>query len=113
VSYAGGLPGLVDTGISIKRLTRTAASFSHRNAAGVYAVAAVASQETGNRNFCADRQGVAAPAVALQAVGRAKFGTPVHYFAGGRIFHVQVDPHVRVGPLDLGNDAGQILRLVA
>jgi MFS family permease len=47
-------------------------------------------------------------AVALQAVRRAHLGTPVGYFAGCRIFHVQIDPHVRVGPFDFGNDTFEL-----
>src|SRR5262245_45090132 len=47
------------------------------------------------------------PASALEHVGRIAFEPPVDDLAA-RIFHVDVDVRVRVGPVDLGDGTGQV-----
>ena len=54
----------------------------------------------------------AAPSAALQTVRRSHLGAPVGHLAGLLVLHVDVEPHVRVGPLDLGHASLQRDRLV-
>jgi hypothetical protein len=100
------------TGIGVQRLARTGASALDGDAAGIHAGRPVACQRAFGNDLGADGERVTTPAVALQAVRRAQFATPVGDLAGGRIFHIEVDPDVRIGPLHFGDDAFQLDRFV-
>src|SRR5690606_18921319 len=57
-------------------------------------------------------QRLAPPAAALQAVRRPELDTPVRDFARLLVLDVDVDPDVRIRPVDLRDDAGQADRLL-
>ena len=78
-----------------------------RDTPRIGAVAAIARQPAIHRHHFADLQAVALPAGLLQHVRRTHLEAPVADFLRLGVSDVDVDVDMRIGPLHLGDDAGQ------
>src|SRR4051812_13207382 len=88
-----------------------AAAVGHRDRAHVAGLRSVFRHEAVDGDRLIDLERITRPAVARERVRRAPFALPRLYRAL-RVLHVEVDPDVRVAPLDLRHRAGQHDRLV-
>src|SRR5207244_4692887 len=93
--------GLAMARVGVERLARASARRGQRHLAGVHPLRAILRHRADDGDLLADRERLTAPAAALQTVRRTHFGAPVRDFAGLRILHVDIEPHVRIRPLDL------------
>src|SRR5688572_6561904 len=96
----------------VQRFARPSTGGRQRHAARVHALGAVFRQPPLDGDQLAVLQRFTPPALALQAVRGTHLGAPVLDLAGLLVLHVDVEPHMRIGPLDLGDGAAQLDRLV-
>src|SRR5690606_13384190 len=82
------------------------------DAARVHPGRAVPREEAVDGNGRADLERITPPAAPLQLMGRSELGPPVRDLARLGVANVEVDPDVRIRPLDLRHDALERNRLV-
>src|SRR6202035_1227312 len=100
-------------GRGVQGLAVASSGRGQRDGSGVHPLDAALRQRARDGDLLTDFQRVTPPAPPLQPVRWAHFEAPVGDFTGVLVFHVDVDPRVRIGPLDLCDDAGQRDRLLA
>src|SRR6187401_1873280 len=75
-------------------------------------IGSVLRQKTTHFDFVANLQGFVGPARALEKMRRSHFEAPFCHLTILRVLDVEVDPHVRIGPIDLCNPPFQHDRLL-
>jgi hypothetical protein len=91
----------------IQRLARPAARGGQRDGPRVHALGSVLRQPAVDGDLFADLERFAAPARALQAMRRTHLGAPVGDLSGLIVLDVDIEPHVRIRPFELGDDSRQ------
>ena len=92
----------------VECFARALSGRNQRDAPRVHALAAVLGERRiGDGDLLPELHCVAPPARTLQTVRGTELGAPVGDFTGLVVLHVEVDPHMRVGPLNLRHDAAQ------
>src|ERR1041385_2639481 len=97
---------LLTLAFSLRRAGEDLTTIGQLYGAGIGQLGAVLRQRSGNRNLVALLQGVTSPTLAHQAVGAAEFQFPVVY-RSVLFLDVDVEPRVRIHPLDLGYRPGK------
>src|SRR5215467_2946306 len=82
--------------------TEFLAGADHRDAAGVSTIAAVLRHRAIDLDLVTEFHRGASPSTPLKAMWRSHFPTKV-FNAAISLFHINVEPDMRVGPFDLGD----------
>src|SRR5262249_22307600 len=80
--------------------------------AGVCEVGPILGARAIDDNHVSGLQGIPAPAVSHQYVRTSELTRPMNHFAG-RVFNVEVDPRMRIDPIQPGNGAFELDRFRA